>query len=120
MKSFSGKQETYFIIEVSPEALRKEKDQARAMRKTQWWQRQIGKGRCAYCGKSVAPKELTMDHVVPMIRGGKSTRGNLTPSCKACNSQKKYLLPIEWDEYLQTVRTGASADDAVRAYPVEE
>jgi len=42
-----------------------------------------------------------MDHVVPLTRGGKSTKGNLVPACKACNSKKKYLLPIEWDEYLK-------------------
>jgi hypothetical protein len=25
-------------------------------------------------------------------------------SCKACNSKKKYMLPIEWEEYLQSIR----------------
>lgn len=43
-----------------------------------------------------------MDHVVPVVRGGKSSRGNLVPACKECNSRKKYLLPVEWDEYLKT------------------
>jgi len=42
-----------------------------------------------------------MDHVVPVVRGGKSSRGNLVPACKECNSRKKYLLPVEWDEYLK-------------------
>ena len=41
-----------------------------------------------------------MDHVVPLIRGGKSTKGNIVPCCKSCNSAKKYMLPIEWAEYL--------------------
>jgi 5-methylcytosine-specific restriction protein A len=43
-----------------------------------------------------------MDHIVPLIRGGKSTKGNLVPACKDCNNKKKYLLPIEWDEYLKS------------------
>jgi 5-methylcytosine-specific restriction endonuclease McrA len=45
-----------------------------------------------------------MDHLVPIIRGGKSTRGNVAPACKECNSKKKYLLPLEWEEYLLSMR----------------
>jgi 5-methylcytosine-specific restriction endonuclease McrA len=33
-----------------------------------------------------------MDHIVPLIRGGKTTRGNVVPACKECNNKKKYLL----------------------------
>jgi 5-methylcytosine-specific restriction protein A len=44
-----------------------------------------------------------MDHVVPLTRGGKSTKGNLVPACKDCNNKKKYFLPIEWEEYLQSI-----------------
>jgi 5-methylcytosine-specific restriction enzyme A len=42
-----------------------------------------------------------MDHIVPLVRGGKSTKGNLVPACKECNNKKKYLLPMEWDEYMK-------------------
>ena len=41
-----------------------------------------------------------MDHLVPLGRGGRSTRGNVVPSCKDCNTQKKRLVPIEWQAYL--------------------
>jgi len=41
-----------------------------------------------------------MDHVVPVIRGGLSTRGNVVPCCKACNSAKTHRLPIEWDDHM--------------------
>jgi len=43
------------------------------------------------------PGELTMDHIVPVARGGRSTRGNIVPCCKECNIRKKQLLPMEWD-----------------------
>jgi 5-methylcytosine-specific restriction enzyme A len=43
---------------------------------------------------------LTMDHIVPLGRGGTSVRGNVVPSCKDCNTRKKSLLPVEWQEYL--------------------
>jgi len=47
-----------------------------------------------------------MDHVVPIARGGKTTKGNVVPCCKTCNNQKKNLLPMEWDAYLQKMRDG--------------
>ena len=37
----------------------------------------------------------------PPRSGGKTTRGNVAPACKECNSKKKYLLPMEWEEYLK-------------------
>ena len=49
----------------------------------------------------VEAKELTMDHIVPLARGGKSTKGNVVPACKACNNAKQHLLPMEWDQYLR-------------------
>ena len=56
---------------------------------------------CAYCGSRTKP--ITMDHVVPLSRGGKSTKGNLVPACKTCNNNKKSLLPMEWEAYLNSV-----------------
>lgn len=94
--------ETPFIIEVSPRELQKEKDKARDLRKSQWWKRQLARGSCYYCGRKVPPAELTLDHIVPLIRGGKSVRGNIVPACKECNSRKKYLLPLEWDRYVES------------------
>jgi 5-methylcytosine-specific restriction endonuclease McrA len=91
-----------FTVEVSEHDIRREKDKARELRKSRWWQNRIASGVCHYCGESFAPVELTMDHVVPIARGGKSARGNLVPACKECNNRKKYLLPIEWDEYLKS------------------
>ncbi len=48
-----------------------------------------------------------MDHIVPMARGGKSTKGNVVPACKECNNKKRYMLPIEWEEYLQSLTENA-------------
>ncbi len=102
-------QDFLFIPSVPEETIRKEKEKARALRKTRWWQRRVAAGVCHYCHRTVDPEELTMDHVVPLIRGGRSTRGNTVPACKTCNSRKKYLLPVEWDDYLHhTVRESTS------------
>ena len=95
----------YFIVEVSEQEIKREKEKARELRKSQWWKNRIAKGICHYCGGSFPPAELSMDHIVPLARGGKSTRGNVAPACKECNSRKKYLLPVEWDEYLKSVKS---------------
>ncbi|NLI80679.1 MAG: HNH endonuclease [Deltaproteobacteria bacterium] len=81
--------------------IRREKEKARALRRSQWWQRKISQGICHYCGRHVPPGELTMDHIVPLVRGGKSSRGNLAAACKDCNNRKKYLLPTEWNDYMR-------------------
>jgi len=86
--------------DIPPEQLRRERDKARELRGSQWWRNRIATGICHYCGRQVAPRELTLDHIVPLVRGGHSTRGNCVPACKACNSAKQDLLPIEWQEYL--------------------
>lgn len=89
-----------FISEVSDEEVRREKAKARELRKSGWWRRKCDEGRCYYCGAKVPAKELTMDHLVPLVRGGKSAKNNIVASCKECNTKKKYLLPMEWEEYL--------------------
>jgi 5-methylcytosine-specific restriction protein A len=84
-----------------PEAqLRRERQKARDLRRSQWWRNRIAHGICHYCGGHVPPAELTLDHVVPLIRGGRSTKGNCVPSCKDCNNRKQSLLPTEWEDYL--------------------
>ena len=49
--------------------------------------------RCAYCG---ATGRLTVDHVVPLARGGMHILSNIRPACKPCNSQKRSMPPREW------------------------
>jgi 5-methylcytosine-specific restriction protein A len=80
--------------------VRREKSKARELRASQWWKNQCGRGQCHYCRRRVPPRELTMDHIVPLIRGGLSRKSNVVPCCKDCNSRKKHLLPIEWQDYL--------------------
>ena len=84
-----------FLVEVSQEDIRRERQKAAKLRRSPWWQRKRAAGICRHCGKRFAAKDLTMDHLVPVIRGGKSTKGNLVPSCKGCNTERKYRLPFE-------------------------
>jgi len=81
--------------------LKRERGKARELRESQWWKRRLAKGVCHYCGRAFPPRGLTMDHVVPVSRGGKTIRGNVVPCCKECNNAKKQLLPMEWEDYLR-------------------
>ncbi|HAR67115.1 MAG TPA: HNH endonuclease [Lentisphaeria bacterium] len=92
-----------FFIPADEAHVKREKTRARDLRSSQWWKNQKGHARCHYCQAQVHPSELTMDHVVPIVRGGKTTKGNVVPACKPCNDNKKYLLPIEWQEYLDSL-----------------
>lgn len=96
----------YFIIEVTAEEIRRERDRARDLRRSRWWRNRLARGVCHFCGGTFPPDELTMDHLVPIARGGKSSHGNVVPACRDCNSRKKYLLPIEWEEYLEKLKQG--------------
>lgn len=95
--------ELWFFDSVDEATVKRERAKARELRKTRWWQQKTASGKCYYCDKKVAYKNITMDHLVPIARGGRSTKDNLVPSCKECNSQKKTLLPIEWENYLNRI-----------------
>ncbi len=92
----------HFSIDGLDEAeIRTERAKARDLRKSRWWQQKTAPGVCYYCGRKCTFKQLTMDHLVPLARGGRSTKDNLVPSCKKCNTRKKVMLPLEWEEYVE-------------------
>ena len=88
---------------ISEKKIRLEKEKARHLRHTHWWNHRIQKGVCHYCRSKVGREQLTMDHILPLSRGGKSKKGNIVAACKECNNKKKYLLPVEWEEYLASM-----------------
>jgi len=90
------RERTPFVVEVDEAHVRRERAKARELRDSQWWKRRRATGVCHYCGKQVGARALTMDHLVPIIRGGRSTRGNVVAACKPCNDAKKHSLPFEW------------------------
>ena len=92
-----------YIREVDDDALRREKARARELRQTAWWRRRVAAGVCHYCRRAVGAKALTLDHVVPLVRGGRSIRANMVPACKDCNTKKQSCLAWEWQAYLDTL-----------------
>src|SRR5215207_9416700 len=46
-------------------------------------------GRCHYCQEALHPlRDFTVDHVIPVARGGSDDRSNLVAACRRCNSSK--------------------------------
>jgi 5-methylcytosine-specific restriction protein A len=82
----------------SPEHIKKERRKAQELRQSQWWKQQVGLGICYHCGTRFSGndlKQLTMDHLIPIARGGKTSKKNCVVSCKKCNTEKGHLLGVE-------------------------
>lgn len=82
-------------VTADPKHIAKERERARKLKKSQWWLDKLNQGLCHYCGVKFSAKELTMDHIVPLARGGTSTQGNIVPACRSCNAAKKLTTPVE-------------------------
>ena len=50
---------------------------------------------CQYCGATPSRKNLTVDHVIPRSRGGKTTWENVVTACDKCNGRKGNRTPAE-------------------------
>lgn len=84
-----------FFVAVPQEMQKRERAKARELRNSQWWRQQVGPGICYHCGQKFPASEMTMDHLIPIARGGKSNKRNCVPSCKSCNTEKGHLTRVE-------------------------
>ncbi len=73
-----------------------EKEKARELRKSRWWSHQIDRGVCHYCQTKITRGQATMDHVIPLSRGGFTTKSNVVVACKECNNKKKDRELTDW------------------------
>ena len=48
-------------------------------------------GHCAYCGTPITMREMQIDHVTALDRGGDNSLSNLLPACRQCNFYKSTL-----------------------------
>ncbi len=85
-----------FYSPIDPRVLKKEREKARLLRKTPWWESKLKQGHCYYCNKKFAREFLTMDHKVPLARGGVSSKNNIVVCCKNCNTTKKDRFSVDF------------------------
>ncbi|HWS52950.1 MAG TPA: HNH endonuclease [Pyrinomonadaceae bacterium] len=70
--------------------------------------------RCQYCGGRKSAGELTLDHITPRSKAGRSTPENLVAACVRCNTRKGDRTPEEARMPLLTPQRALSAGlDAV-------
>ena len=58
------------------------------------------KSTCQYCGST---KHLTLDHVIPTSKGGKSSWDNVVTACEKCNNRKSDRTPQQAGMTLKTI-----------------
>lgn len=69
-------------------------------------------GHCAYCGRSIAMKEMQVDHYLPQCKEKFYLRRckidvhaeeNLMPTCRRCNHYKRARTPKQFKELMKTL-----------------
>lgn len=50
---------------------------------------------CQYCGRQFGKSQLTLDHVIPIVQGGRKSWENIVTACKPCNQRKGGRTPAQ-------------------------
>lgn len=50
-------------------------------------------GRCELCGKKILLEDMSLDHRIPLSKGGEDDVSNLACTCDTCNEMKGCILP---------------------------
>lgn len=56
----------------------------------------IQDGLCAYCGSTMNFDDCTIDHILPLAKGGTWAKVNLTLSHRTCNQLKGSVVIPDW------------------------
>jgi 5-methylcytosine-specific restriction endonuclease McrA len=68
---------------------------------------------CRYCDKILRINTIVCDHIVPLSKGGDSTRENLQLICRSCNSRKG---PLKEEDFLKIVKWISKQSMEVKDY----
>ena len=83
------------FVPTNQKIVKLEREKARLLKKTSWWQDKLKQGLCYHCGKKFKSVDLSMDHLTPLARGGKTGKNNVVVSCKKCNKEKSFKTLVE-------------------------
>lgn len=72
----------------------------------QAWFRKCEKlgNKCQLCGKTNEESKLTIDHIIPVSKGGKNNINNLQPLCHSCNVHKSNKMPLDYLAHLAIIK----------------
>lgn len=62
---------------------------------------QRDKYQCQSCGKTTIETNLSIDHIIPLFRGGQNDISNLQTLCLTCNQQKSSNMDSRFQRYFQ-------------------
>jgi hypothetical protein len=76
---------------------------------------------CHYCGRWLTLKNMTVDHVIPTLRGGPDTLDNTVICCLECNVRKSDMNGLEYRHWLAVRRYAfvIAPDEPLVYEPVE-
>jgi 5-methylcytosine-specific restriction endonuclease McrA len=55
--------------------------------------------RCQSCGETNQETQLTIDHIIPLAKGGSNDLSNLQTLCLKCNQSKKHHFDPRFKRY---------------------
>lgn len=61
---------------------------------------------CCYCGYDLKRREATLDHVLPVSRGGKTVWTNIVTACAPCNTRKGNKIGPQWRPIYKPYKPG--------------
>ena len=89
-----------FPLHLEESDLKRERALARDLRESQWWKRRLAKGACHDRGRAFPPRELTMDHIVPISREAGPQKATSSPAARSATTPKT-ACAMEWENYLK-------------------
>lgn len=93
---------THFYAPQTQEFIKKQRSEARKLKESRWWKEKVSFGLCYYCEGKFEPQTLTMDHKIPIARGGVSSKNNIVACCKDCNTKKQSQSHLDFQEIFKS------------------
>lgn len=75
-----------------------------------------GKG-CKYCTKQLTFRTIACDHIIPLSKGGPSTKKNLQLICRTCNTRKG---PLQEEDFTLLIQLVDELPDELRTYVMKK
>ena len=60
-------------------------------------------GKCSMCGQKLSYLKFTIDHIVPVSKGGKNTLENMEAMCDTCNRMKADMLKQDFLQHIEKI-----------------